>query len=287
MSAMTISEARRHMMDSLGGRYGSGEAASIARIVFEDAFSVRSGGPDRMLEAAEMERYRHILAQLQAGEPVQYILGQADFFGLKFNVNPAVLIPRQETEELVAWALESLKEQPWQHPKVLDIGLGSGCIGITLKKKYPALELFGVERSGDALAVAVGNAGRILGKSSFKFTQCDILEPSNWAQFSLVDLIISNPPYIPISEKDLLPEHVFAHEPEQALFVNDADPLVFYRTIAAFALQKLQTGGMLFFECNEFNARQVLSDLQTAGFRSVILKKDLAGADRMIRAIRD
>ncbi len=170
---------------------------------------------------------------------------------------------------------------------LLDIGLGSGCIAIILKKKIPDIELYGLEKSADALSVAVLNAQRILGKNAqFQFFQGDILNASGWQTFPVLDVIVSNPPYIPTAEKALMPEHVLEYEPALALFVSNEDPLVFYSTIANFALEKLRPGGVLFFECNEFNATQVAALLSEKGFRDVVLRKDLSGADRMVRGIR-
>ncbi len=294
---MTSESARTFLAEQLTPRYGEGEAKAIARIVFEDAF-------DHGRAFGEL-RFEEILTRLVAGEPVQYVLGEADFFGLKFKVNPAVLIPRQETEELVAWVLEHLQglgkavlpmeDQP--EPALLDIGLGSGCIGIALKKKYPALHLFGLEKSPSALAIATLNAARNIPSPSLglwrvkiseypniQFHLGDILDHSDWAKFPPLDVVVSNPPYIPRSEKGLVPEHVSAHEPALALFVDDPDPLLFYRAIADFSLEKLRPGGALFFECNEFNATEVASLLREKGFEKVELRKDLVGADRMLRA---
>ncbi|GAB4496451.1 MAG: peptide chain release factor N(5)-glutamine methyltransferase [Saprospiraceae bacterium] len=273
---MTATKARSLLLEHLAPRYGDGEARAIARIVLEDAFS----------EEDDEQLYK-ILERLVAGEPVQYVLGQADFFGLKFKVNPAVLIPRQETEELVAWILEHLKNSRLENPSLLDIGLGSGCIGVTLKKKYPRLQLFGLEKSAAALEVATGNARRILGENvPFLFAEGDILDYHAWANFPLFDVVVSNPPYIPLVEKSMMPEHVTAHEPALALFVDDTDPLLFYRAIADFALQKLRPDGALFFECNEFNASEVAALLREKGFVETELQKDLAGAERMLRAVR-
>lgn len=281
---MTADSARTYLVDQLLPRYGEGEARSMARIVFEDVFD-----HGRAFKEAQ---FWSILPRLVAGEPLQYVLGVADFFGLKFKVNPAVLIPRQETEELVAWVLSELKTatrlSTIQQPVLLDIGLGSGCIGITLKKKFPALQLIGLEKSPDALAVALENAECILG-SSFPAPQLllgDVLDQSVWTKLPMLDVVVSNPPYIPYHEINLMPEHVAAHEPALALFVEDPDPLLFYRTIADLSLEKMTQGGSLFFECNEFNAREVEAILHEKGFASVELRKDLAGADRMVRATR-
>ncbi len=278
------------MIQGISSRYSLAEAASIARIVLEDVFQVHRK-PESVFVSewttAQTDDLQQIIRRLEAGEPVQYVVGTADFFGLVFQVNPAVLIPRQETEELVAWVLEHLRNLDTDnHVSLLDIGLGSGCIGITLKKKFPALQLFGLEKGADALSVATRNAQQILGASAdFRFLQGDILETSGWQAFSALDVIVSNPPYIPLAEKELMPEHVLAHEPALALFVSNEDPLVFYRTIADFALEKLRPGGVLFFECNEFNAVKVAALLSEKGFQDIVLKKDISGSDRMVRAL--
>lgn len=282
---MKPESARILLVEQLTARYGEGEAKAIARIVFEDAF-------DRG-RAFEATRFETILSRLVAGEPVQYVLGEADFFGLKFKVNPAVLIPRQETEDLVAWVLEHLKTfSPIAAPSLLDIGLGSGCIGISLKKKRPSLQLFGLEKSPEALAVATENASRHLNIpisqfSNFEFMEGDILNRSDWAGFPQLDVVVSNPPYIPHSEKGHVPEHVMNHEPALALFVDDPDALLFYRAIAEFSLEKLRPGGVLFFECNEFNATEVADMLRAKGFSNVETRKDLSGANRMVKGISD
>lgn len=276
----------KRLAHSLAPRYGAGEAASVARIVAEDVFFWKKS-PERALTEAEVAHFEEIKTRLVAGEPVQYVLGEADFFGLKFRVSPAVLIPRQETEELVAWVLQYLRTSRLEQPVLLDIGLGSGCIGIALKKNCPRLYLYGLEKSRAALQVAIENAERILAPSPL--TPCpsllhgDILNPADWAQFPLLDVVVSNPPYIPLREKSVMPEHVLAHEPALALFVDDDAPLLFYRAIAHFCQKKLRPGGTLFFECNEFNAPQVAELLCEAGFVEVELRRDLAGAERMVK----
>lgn len=287
---MTPATVKSVLIQGISSRYSLAEAASIARIVLEDVFQVHRKPESVFVSewtSVQTDDLQQIIRRLEAGEPVQYVVGTADFFGLVFQVNPAVLIPRQETEELVAWVLEHLRNlNTDNHISLLDIGLGSGCIGITLKKKFPRLQLLGLEKSADALSVATRNAQQILGASAdFRFLQGDILETSDWQAFSALDVIVSNPPYIPLSEKELMPEHVLAHEPALALFVSNEDPLVFYRTIANFALEKLRPGGVLFFECNEFNAARVAALLSEKGFQDVVLKKDISGSDRMVRAL--
>ncbi len=272
------------LVADLAGQYGTGEARSIARIVFEDAFGTRR--PEQKEFTAEEEhRFLEIRQRLLSGEPLQYVLGVAGFFGLRFRVSPAVLIPRQETEELVAWVLDWLKACAGTAPAVLDVGLGSGCIAITLMDKRPDLRLFGLEISPAALALATENARRITPNAAYSFLEGDILDPKSWTQFPVLDVVVSNPPYIPLREKALMPDHVTRWEPHSALFVHDPNPLVFYQAIASFALEKLRPGGALFFECNEFNAPDVVDLLRSAGFVRVELRRDLAGADRMVAGI--
>ncbi|MBL7805591.1 MAG: peptide chain release factor N(5)-glutamine methyltransferase [Saprospiraceae bacterium] len=261
-------------------QYGLGEARSIARIVFEDAFGLRNG-PYHLSDQVAEQQFIAIRQRLLSGEPVQYVLGEADFFGFKFKVSPDVLIPRQETEELVAWAIEWIKNTP---ARVLDIGTGSGCIAITIAKKCQNAAVFAIDKSESALYIARENAENL--SVSVNFSQQDILNENTWSDLPAFDFILSNPPYIPRQEAKLMPRHVLKHEPHLALFVDDGDPLLFYRAIARFARLKLHPGGRLMFECNEFNARQVYELLVEEGFSEVELRKDLSGADRMVNGIR-
>lgn len=280
---MNAQLARQAIISRLIPQYGPGESAAIARIVLEDAFGLKGTGADTFFNPTQVQLLHTILDRLTGGEPVQYVLGQAQFFGLDFKVTPAVLIPRQETEELVAWVLDFLKGRSFSNPRILDIGLGSGCIGITLKAKYKALQLFGLEKSTEALEIAAENATLLLGAGQFIFWEGDVLNSQKWVQWPDFEVIVSNPPYIPTSEIALMPEHVHAYEPAIALFVEDNDPLVFYRNIAALAKTKLTRGGALFFECNEFNAPEVGTLLKKEGFVGIEVKKDLMGKDRMVK----
>ncbi len=210
--------------------------------------------------------------------PVQYVLGETEFYGLPFQVNPAVLIPRPETEELVEWIHTSCS--PTQSYKMLDIGTGSGCIAIALKSIFPKSEVSAFDISEGALEIARKNAE--LNGYDVDFQKVDILNPpivdEKW------DIIVSNPPYIPETEKSEILAHVLEFEPHTALFVPDSRPLLFYETIAAFALQHLNAGGMLFFEIHRDFGPQTVQLLEKLGFKDVILRKDLSGNDRMIRA---
>jgi release factor glutamine methyltransferase len=274
------------------------------------------------LHPDEQARLLTLLDRLSAGEPVQYALGRADFFGRKFRVDPAVLIPRQETEELVAWVLEWLRRRRrptgagadllpdpvepqgyatetriLRHPtesgasgasgaSVLDVGLGSGCIALTLKAEQPDLAVFGLEKSAEALDLALENARLLVPDHRVDFRLADALDDEAWSDLPALDVVVSNPPYIPPEEAAEVPPHVRAYEPALALFTPPGDPLLFYRVIAGQALRKLRPGGALFFECNQFNATAVAELLREKNFTAVELRTDLSGNDRMLLGVR-
>lgn len=235
-----------------------------------------------------------IITRLLNHEPIQYVTGIADFYGLKYKVNQNVLIPRTETEELVAWVnetishIELLHQSPIQNPysqketlDILDIGTGSGCIPITIKHINKNHTLTGIDISEKALTIAKENA--LINNTPIKFIKTDILHKYNWKDLGAFDIIVSNPPYIPKSENNLLGKNVKRFEPPIALFVHEQNPLVFYDAISDFALEHLTPGGFLFFECNEFNAKIVENLLTGKGF-SVELKEDMFHKPRMIKA---
>ncbi|MEZ4995579.1 MAG: peptide chain release factor N(5)-glutamine methyltransferase [Saprospiraceae bacterium] len=279
---MTTQELYEDLQSGLLTHYDAGEAASISRIVLEDAFDLHLPLTEREIRPEEEQLYRHIRFRLMRGEPVQYILGEADFYGLKFRVDTRVLIPRQETEELVHWVLDSWK-QAGKKPglKILDIGTGSGCIPITLKKQAPVLEITGLDIESDILALAEENA--IFNQVEVKWLQADILEESRWEELGSFDYIVSNPPYIPPSQQKLMPRHVLEHEPHLALFVPENDPLLFYREIGLFAFRNLLQDGSLFFEINEFYAQSLQELMRDIGFVNIETRQDIGGKDRMLR----
>ncbi len=260
--------------------YDEREANNIATIVMEDVFSIKNNQKKTLTEENILS-LQSIEIRFLNNEPLQYIIGNADFYGLKFRVTPDVLIPRAETEELVYWMINTCKSANWLSPKILDIGTGSACIPITLKKKMPQSDVFALDISENALAIAKENA--VLNEASIHFLQQDILHESAMNIEHQFDLIVSNPPYIPQQEFELMPTHVTAHEPHLALFVEDDDALIFYKKIAIFATKKLSKNGYLFFECNEFNAADVVKMLDNQGFINIVLQKDMSGKDRMIR----
>ena len=228
------------------------------------------------------EQYHEIesfIEKLKKFIPIQYILGETEFYGLPFYVNESVLIPRPETEELVDWiCTENNKSQGLQ---ILDIGTGSGCIALSLKHEFPNSVVNGFDISEKALETAQRNATR--NKLEVNFRIVDILNTPDTA--SKWDIIVSNPPYITENEKDDMLPNVLEHEPHLALFVTDNDPLLFYRKIALFALQHLQPNGKLYFEINRTQGKQCEDLLTGLGYQQVELRKDISGNDRMVRAI--
>ena len=239
-------------------------------------------------------KFNKILADLTNGKPIQYIFGKAHFYGLTFQVNPSVLIPRPETEELVDWIIAEIKIDESLslgnidgHPKseiknILDIGTGSGCIAISLKKNLPTANVNAVDISDEALQTAKEKAK--LNEASVNFIQDDILNSKLSFDEGTFDVIVSNPPYVKEDERKAMHSNVLAHEPHVALFVTNENPFVFYDVIADYALKYLKKGGFLFFEINEYLGSQMIELLEHKKFTAIQLKKDMQGKDRMLRA---
>lgn len=280
---LNIKETYQNFVHQLQTIYSVGEANGVARIVFEDAFKLYDFSSEKEFLLQNESRLNEILERLLKHEPVQYILGEADFYGYKFKVNEHVLIPRQDTEELVYFIKNTLKNILNKNViKLLDIGTGSGCIPITLKKIFPEIDIHALDISEDALGLAKKNAKKL--ETEITFYQQNILQEEEWENLPDFDIIVSNPPYIPHREAHLMPENVKQFEPHLALFVGDEDPLIFYEMIADFAKRKLNDNGFLFFETNEFNAKEVMLMLNNKAFAKCDLEQDMEGKDRMIRA---
>ena len=226
----------------------------------------------------QSEKVKSVVQRLKNHEPLQYILEEDFFFGLKLRVTPAVLIPRPETEELAD--LISKVELP-AGSRILDIGTGSGCLALALKYHFPKANISACDISPDALAVAKENS--LNNKLDVDFFQADILNWNN-GKWPFFDVIVSNPPYVTVSEKKQMQRNVLDFEPETALFVADNNPLLFYRKIAAFASEYLEKGGFLFFEINENFGPETVSMLRDQGYTEIQLKTDLQGKDRMVAA---
>ncbi|MCH8534746.1 MAG: peptide chain release factor N(5)-glutamine methyltransferase [Flavobacteriaceae bacterium] len=232
--------------------------------------------PFLIIEQSKIELFHQALNRLTTFEPIQYILGFSEFCDLKFNVNPSVLIPRPETEELVEWVAEIYQNQS---PKIIDIGTGSGCIGISLAKKLSHAEVTVLDVSENVLKVAQENAE--LNHVDLKFLQKNILEIDSLEEDYQV--VVSNPPYVLNEEKSLMKENVLKYEPHLALFVENNNPLIFYHKIARLVKKQAQTC-VLFFEINEQYGNQLVKDLAAMGFKEIELKNDFLNKPRMLKA---
>lgn len=274
----SIHQLYKYSLRKLEAKFDKREAENIAKILFEDALYITDVHANNMLHEEKTMLLDQALERIDMDEPIQYVVEKAHFYGLEFYVNDNVLIPRPETEELVFEFLKFHKENISKPFEILDIGTGSGCIPITIKKNWDKANLTGIDVSEKALEVAKINAKQI--EVQVQFLQLNFLEESNWEKLPKYDCIISNPPYIPHLEKDKMAANVLDFEPHLALFVDDETPLVFYRKIKTFAETHLNHKGSLFLECNEFNALNVASLFQLS-FKVSILK-DMQGKDRML-----
>ncbi|MCL4140592.1 UNVERIFIED_CONTAM: hypothetical protein GTU68_019375 [Idotea baltica] len=233
--------------------------------------------PDFIITDDLLSTFKNIINRLQKEEPIQYILGNTAFYGLPFLVNENTLIPRPETEELVEWVLKEDEKSL----KILDIGTGSGCIPISLAKNLKNASISAIDISTEALEVAKQNAA--LNNVAIHFIEMDILKTTS-LNVKNFDIIVSNPPYVRELEKVEIKNNVLQNEPHLALFVDDENPLLFYKKIADLAKQHLSKNGLLFFEINQYLGKETVEMLHQKGFQSLELKKDLFGNDRMIKA---
>lgn len=261
--------------------YSEREVRNILLLVLEDIFGFNRSAllvsKEIALSDDQLNQLDQISSRLQTGEPVQYLIGFTYFDDLKIEVAPGVLIPRPETEELVSWILESAREHT--NLKVEDWCTGSGCIALAIKNRRRDFEIFGLDVSEEALLIARSNARKLNLNIEFEFGNAlDIDERKS------VDLIVSNPPYIPWIEKEQMHLNVTGFEPDLALFVPDEDPLLFYRAIAEYAVQHLNNGGYLFFELHENYSLETKAMVESLGFDPVEVRKDLQGKERMLKA---
>lgn len=286
---MTIGEIEKLFIGRLTEHYGDSESSSIAVLAIEEVCDLGHGrffeSKSGLLTLEQEQRLRNILRGLNDGVPIQYLLGFADFYGLKFKVGPGVLIPRPETEELVDWILKDIKQNQLIAPRlqIVDIGTGSGCIPITLKTKLPDADVISIDISDEALAIASQNVS--YHEVEVKLIKGDIIEGVSGFDKPSVDIIVSNPPYITSAEKTGMQSNVLDNEPALALFVPDEDPLIFYRKILQFAQKFLIPGGCVYFEINSLMGQQMLQLLEENNFFGE-LKKDIFGKDRMIKALK-
>lgn len=236
---------------------------------------------DFRLSESDLLFIRSYVKRLQENEPFQYILGETEFYGLTIKCDKRALIPRPETEELVDWISENSNIE-----KAVDICSGSGCIALALKTIYKSASILGVDISEDANDLAQQNAQ--LNKLDVTFETADALEIETdfWNTLSDLDLIVSNPPYIPENEKGEMAANVLDFEPHLALFVENNSPIIFYERIADLAQQKLKSGGLLYFELHHLYSEEVIAYLEKIGFRQIEVRKDLQGKNRMLKAVK-
>lgn len=278
---MTLNDYKNLFEQQLNGLYDEEERKALLAVVMDEVLNYSRADmvlkKDEELLPEVQTRLTEVVTQLQKEIPVQYIFEKAHFYGYEFKVSPATLIPRRETEELVEWILEAMNRQPQKKWKILDIGTGSGCIPITIKKEFSLAEVSAIDISPEALFIAEENAHNLNVK--IRFIQQNILETKTLDKY---DIIISNPPYVRHLEKAEMKNNVLRHEPHLALFVENEDPLVFYRKIMQLAKESLTENGVLFFEINQYLGNE-MTELVSEYFDNVILKKDLQGNDRMMK----
>ena len=291
---MLLKQYKVHFFDALKNIQDEQEIESFFFILTEYLHNLKrvdvALNPNYEISDAAIEKWNSILVQLQQEKPIQYITGEAWFYGLQFEVNENTLIPRPETEELVEWIIESQKSKvKSQKFEILDIGTGTGCIPISLKANLPHVNVSAIDVSEKALEVARRNA--VSNKVEINFIQTNILEVEDLSQlqtpnFQLptsFDIIVSNPPYVRNLEKEEIKKNVLDYEPHLALFVEDTDALLFYRKIAQLALKNLAPNGLLFFEINQYLGKETVELLKNLGLKNIELKKDIYGNDRMIK----
>lgn len=290
---MLIKTYKSYFLQELSTIYDEMEATSFFYLILEHLCQLKridlALNPDFEISENDKVRWQNILTELKTQKPIQYILGETEFYGLKFLVNENVLIPRPETEELVELILKSTKEEGQStNLKVIDIGTGSGCIAISLAKNLPNAKVFAIDVSEKAILTAQENAK--LNGVEVNFIQQNILEideliklpTSSFQRPTFFDIIVSNPPYVRMLEKEEIKTNVLEYEPHLALFVEDNDALIFYRKIAQLAKKSLTENGKLYFEINQYLGKETVILLEKMDFKNIELLQDIYGNDRMI-----
>ncbi|WP_262733693.1 peptide chain release factor N(5)-glutamine methyltransferase [Gaetbulibacter sp. NE] len=286
---MKLKDIQRLFHKTLDTIYGKQEVDSFFYLLTEHIVGLNRMAlalePNAIINKKNEEVFQDALSRLEQQEPIQYIIGETEFYGLIFNVYPDTLIPRPETEELVEWIIKnhSVQNQDAQL-NILDIGTGTGCIAISLAKHLPNAKVYALDVSKNALEVARQNAEN--NNVSVQFINDDILNPDGFKSNIKFDIIVSNPPYVRQLEKQEIKPNVLNHEPHLALFVDDHDPLLFYRSICEFSTIYLKEKGTLYFEINQYLGKEMVDLMQTFSFKNVELKQDLFGNDRMVKAVK-
>lgn len=279
---MTVNDYKKEFLLVLPEFYDEMERLNVFYLVMEFVLNFTKAdcvlNGNEVISAEKQSEINQIVLRLQNNEPIQYITGKGYFFGYEFKVTPNTLIPRPETEELVDWVLTEMIKQPNKNWRVLDIGTGTGCIPITIKKEYGNSEVSAIDVSKEALVVAKENAQLL--NAEVTFIEKDILTAELLDSY---DIIISNPPYVRNLEKVEIHENVLQHEPHLALFVDDHDPLIFYRKITELAHENLADNGMLFFEINQY-LKNEMDEMMKFYFKTIEFRTDFIGNNRMMKA---
>jgi release factor glutamine methyltransferase len=292
---MELNALKTYFINSLKGYYPNEEIASFFFIATEFYLGYKridvSLNANEVVSSESYNQFQDLMEQLKTYKPIQYILGETDFFGLSFKVSESVLIPRPETEELVDWIIkchsELVEESKDKQIKILDIGTGSGCIAISLAKYIPNAKVYALDVSNEALKIAQHNAKQ--NEADVTFIQADALNKET-TMLSLLkhkeqfDIVVSNPPYVRELEKELMHDNVLNYEPHLALFVDDDNALVFYKAIAELSQHLLRENGLLFFEINEYLGAQMKALLSENQFQNIELRRDINQKDRMTKA---
>lgn len=286
---MTFREAEQIYIKTLSTLYDKQEAASLAWLSISHVCKLKRyeylNLKDTEIPADQYESLLKILKEIKTGVPLQYVIGETEFYGLNFKVNPSVLIPRPETEELVEWILSDTRKSKisLEGLKIIDIGTGSGCIPISLKFHLPEAQVYALDVSPAALDVSKQNAA--LNATKIHFIQDDIVNPINRElREEKFGIIVSNPPYVTEAEKQQMLPNVLDYEPHLALFVPNEDPLIFYKAVADFTIKHSDTNVSLYLEINENLGEETVQLLKQMGFKNIELRQDLSGKDRMIRS---
>jgi release factor glutamine methyltransferase len=286
---MTIQVAYQQLLVQLYEVYDSREAANIADMVIEHVTGQRKIErivyKDIPVNQSQQEQLKEIVAALQRHKPIQYVLGYTWFMNMKLLVNEHVLIPRPETEELVAWIIEDIHKSGNKEISLLDIGTGTGCIPIAVRKKIPEVAVSAIDISRDALSLATLNS--IEQKVLVDFLYTNFLDEAEWKHLGRYNLIVSNPPYVKRSEESSMRQNVLKYEPQVALFVPDEDALIFYKAIAKFSSLHLKENGTVYVEINEALGEDVVALFKSYGFAEVTLRKDMQGKDRIVKARKE
>lgn len=269
--------------EALQAVYDREEASSIAFLLLAQLFKINKAAvlADKLVPPINDQDWQLLIERLKNHEPIQYVLGETEFYGHWFKVNSHVLIPRPETEELVDWIVTENKNLP--KLKILDIGTGSGCIAISLAAALPSAEVLALDISAEALEIARYNSEK--NGVAIQLIQANILDTQPGDPSWQLDRVVSNPPYVTYAEKELMRKNVMDYEPHLALFVPNEDPLLFYRKIGEFCLTHLNKNGRCYFEVNEQYGTHVKNILLELGFSQSEVKKDIFGKDRFVKGI--